>query len=322
MSRKQKSRIPLWVRIALVIPLPIIALLIYWAGQNPRTGLFESEALSRQATSAKAVALHFPATLPGSDFRLADTVQFYTSENLYEKIDGHDVAFFRFGFVSLSFALYAGAENVFIDVYVYRMNRRENALGIYGFERSDERDNLAVVDGAYRSGGAMFVYRGPYYIQMIPSEVSPAVELALAEIADSMFQSIPAPGEPIAALSRFPASGRIDNSDGYFPDNAFGTDFVGNIYTTQYSSDEAILTIFRHQSDTAGAMFERYREFLSQIAGVKEKITIEGIDVHRFEQYGEAIWIFAVENVFVGLSGRMSVAEGKQLVGEMIAADR
>ena len=133
MPRKHQSRISLGVRVLLLVPLPIIAFLIYRAGQTPRHGLFEAELIA-----ATGASLNLPTHLPGSDFTLVDTVQVYNEKNLYEKVDGHDVAYFRFGFVSLTFASYSADGAAFVDCYAFRMNRRESALGIYANERSDE----------------------------------------------------------------------------------------------------------------------------------------------------------------------------------------
>jgi hypothetical protein len=266
--------------------------------------------------------LPLPAYLPGSDFRLADTIQVYDKENLYIKIDGHDVAFFRFGFVSLTFASYAGGDNAIIDVYAYRLNRRENALGVYAAERSETRENLARAEAAYLSGGAMFLCRGPWYIQIIPSGGGTGVEAARTELADTLSSLIPAPGEPLAGLEWFPPAGRIENSDGYFPDNAFGVDLIGDVFTTEYQVSGAIVTVFQHQSDSAGVMFDRYRQFLDQHAEPQGVLTSGGIAVQRYLDYGEQLWIFTNEDIFAGLMGTAGAEEMEKLVGELIAVSR
>jgi len=323
MARKRKSPISLWVRITLLVPLPAIAIWIYLAGQNPRHGLFESAALSGQAmAAAPARSLNLPAYLPTADFRLADTVQFYDPDNLYVKIDGHDVAFLRFGFVSLTFASYSGQGDDLVDVYAYRMNRRENALGIYAAERSEERENLDIAEAGYRSGGAMFFRRGSFYVQIIPSGPGAGIDGAMTEIADSLSQLIPGPASPLEALGKFPAEGRIANSDGYFPDDAFGTNFIGEVYTTQYRVGEAVITAFRHQSDTASAMFVRYREFLDGSSTPEGSIQVNRIDIYQYSDYGESLWILTFDNVFAGLTGQFSAAEGEMLVGRIVSASR
>jgi hypothetical protein len=321
MPRAKTSRVSWGARAALLIPLPVIAALVWWVGQRPREGLFDSRALSQPGAPGVTVPeLSVPAYLPDADFRIVDTTQVYTPETLYEKIDGHDAAFLRFGVVSLTFASYAGAGGTAVDVYAYRMNRRENALGVYAAERSEERQNLSIAEAGYKSGGAVFVSRGPYYLQIIPSVGGPAAEAAVSEIIDSLSQSIPAPVEPLAMLGRFPPEGRVPNSDGFFPDKAFGTEFVGEIFTTQYRVGDNTVTAFVHSSDSAQRMYERYREFLGHSANALGVINIDAVEAQRFESYGEETWILLRDPTFAGFTGTLTLESGRELAKKLIAA--
>ncbi len=317
MAKKNASNVSLLTRLLLLIPLPIIAVLVFWAGSEPREGLFDSE--PEKTGSAARAPLSFPSQLPTSGFVLADTVQQYNSDNLYLKINGHDVTFFRFGFELLTFASYAGPGDTYVDVYAYRMTGRPNALGIYSFERSDEREDLSITDAAYRAGGATFLYRGPYYVQIIPSGDEEQTSTAMAEVLDSLLVAIPAPTEPLSALAWFPDQNRISNSDGYFPDNAFGTAFVEDIYTTDYKIDGSAITVFLHQSDTAQAMFNQYRAFLTENAddtGVKE---IAGQEFVGFLDYGDHVWLFHSNSFFGGVQGDAEPAAIRTVAQAVIA---
>ncbi len=321
MARKRTSRISIWARIALLIPLPVIAFLIYLSGNQPREGLFVSTAFSDQPPATiLTTPVSLPNKLPEADFLLVDTIQFYDADNLYLKIDGHDAAFFRFGFVSLTFADYRGPDSALVDLYVYRLNRRENALGVYAAERSEDRANLQIADTGYRSGGATFIQRGPFYIQIIPEPPGVVTDKAAAEIVEILSKLIPASAAPLAQLARFPAGSRLENSDGYFPDNAFGTDFVGDIYTTEYKTTGNPVTAFYHQSDSARAMFDRYRLFLDGNAEKDQPLTINGVHVYRYLDYGELAWIFTVDDIFAGLSGEAKTEDAIQLVTQLISS--
>ena len=264
--------------------------------------------------------LRFPRQLPGSRFTLADTIQSYTKENLYVKIDGHDVAFFRFGFVTLFFASYAGGSGAVLDVYAYRMDRRENALGIYAAERSDIRETLTIAEAGYESGGAAFFYRGPWYVQIIPSGDPDALAGARQEIIDSLDRLLPSPSAPLTGLTWFPSTDRIENSDGYFPDNAFGVDFVGDVFTAEYQLGGEKITAFCHQSDSAAAMHDRYREFLANNAKPQGETVINGVEVSQYLDYGEHVWIFTTGDSFVGLTGSATPEQLKELAGDMVVA--
>lgn len=321
LAKKHNSRAARWLQFVLLLPLPIIAFLIWRSGGETRRGLFES-ALSAAGTPASMlpIKLHLPAHLPGAGFAMADTSQYYDEENLYVKIDGHDVAFFRFGFVSLTFAAYAGEDGAVLDVYAYRMDRRENALGVYAAERSDDRTNLSVAEAGYESGGAVFFYRGPWYVQIIPSGGGVGVTATAQEMLDSLCRIIPVPTAPSAALAWFPAAGRVENSDGYFPDNAFGVDFISDVFTTQYYAGGGLMTVFRHWSDSAGVMLKQYCDFLTANAEPHEAKDIAGVTVARYIDYGEQIWLFVIDDSFIGLTGSAPEDDMEKLANELIVA--
>ena len=70
-----QGRQPLGIRLLLLIPLPIIALLIYRSGQTPRHGLFEAELMAGGGSGD--VSLSLPTQLHQAGFTLTDTIQVY-----------------------------------------------------------------------------------------------------------------------------------------------------------------------------------------------------------------------------------------------------
>jgi len=80
------------------------------------------------------------------------------------------------------------------------------------------------------------------------------------------------------------------------------------------------VTAFRHQSDSAGMMFTRYREFLRRSAQAEPSVNVGDREVNCFSSYGEEIWIFAFDDVFGGVTGQMTEDSGRQLVAQLIAA--
>jgi hypothetical protein len=300
MPRRQQSRISLRVRLLVLVPLPIIAFWIYRAGQTPRLGLFEAELMAAVAADSR---VPLPTHLTRSDFTLVDTSQVYDEKTLYEKVDGHDVAFFRFGFVSLTFASYSANGAAFVDLYAFRMNRRENALGIFAGERSDSWNNLDIADAGYESGGAVFFYRGPWYVQVIPSEPTPETNQAARELTDSLLASIPQPLGPLPQLAWFPKEGLIVNSEGFLPDNAFGADFLGDVFTAEYESGATRVRAFCHVSDSARSGFDRYLGFLQLAATPLGTVDQDGLPIHRFSAYGEETWIALAGDALCGVEG-------------------
>lgn len=320
MAKQSISRVPLWGRILILLPIVPAIVSVYLLGQKAREGLFES---SLQAGSSlpdyASIRLALPVHLPRANFTLTDTIQIYSGDNLYKKIDGHDAAFLRFGFVALAFASYRGTVDAFLDVYVYRMNRRENALGIFANERSDDREQLELIDAGYQSGGGLFFYRGPWYVQIIPSTNDPKTAVAVDEMLDSLMATIPAPEAPLPQLAWFPAGGRVPLGEGYLPDDAFGTDFLGDVFTAEYVLDGARLTAFRHRSDSAAVIFARYNGFLTGVASPIDSIAIRGQGVRRYASYGEEVWVSLSGNDLIGLTGVRETMKAEALMEALLS---
>ncbi len=319
MATRTRSRVPLCVRVLILVPLAPIVLAVYLVGQDKRDGLFDATLMADSTITAVApIHSALPVYLPASDFTLTDTIQQYDEDNLYKKINGHDVAFFRFGFQQLTFASYGGHGDAFLDTYLYRMDSRENALGIFANERSEDREPLDRIETGYRSGGGVFFYRGPWYAQVIPSGENELTAAAVGEMTDSLLRMIPAPTAPIPPLAWFPETGRIALSHGYIPDNAFGTDFFGDVFTAQYESDGTRLTAFRHRSDSAGAVFDRYSAFLNDMAKSLDPIVVGGYDVQRFSSYGEETWVTIAGDDIIGITEISETVRPTRLMDDLI----
>ncbi|MBD3297894.1 MAG: hypothetical protein GF341_04500 [candidate division Zixibacteria bacterium] len=307
------------MRVLILVPLAPIILAVYLVGQDQRKGLFDATLVADATFAADAtIPLSPPVYLPTSDFTLVDTIQTYDEKNLYKKINGHDVAFFRFGFQMLTFASYGGSDDTFLDTYLYRMGSRENALGIFANERSDDREPLDRIGTGYRSGGGIFFYRGPWYVQIIPSVDNSATAAAADEMTDSLLAVLPAPQAPIPQLAWFPESKRIALSEGYIPDNAFGTDFLGDVFTAQYELADSRVTAFRHRSDSATVVFDRYGTFLTEMATPLDPIVAGESEVLRFSSYGEETWMTIAGDDIIGITGIPEAARPTQLMEDLL----
>jgi hypothetical protein len=318
MTKTHPNRTALKTRILILIPLPIIAAIVLIAGQNPRTGLFEADLQAEPGGAGRTAPLTVPLSLSGTGFNLVDTIQSYQADNLYMKINGHDAAILRFGFVNLTCASYSRDGTIFVDLYAYRMDRRENALGVYANERSTERVDVELIDAGYRSGGGLFFYRGNWYLQLVPSENTQAATAAVDELRDSLLALLPAPPQPLPQLRWFAVDDLIPNSQGYFPDKALGAEFLNDVYTARIGNPDAPMTAFRHSSTAASSLVSQYRDFLREAAQPLPDLTISGSVISRFAAYGEETWLVATGDHLIGLSGVTESAHAATVLADLI----
>jgi hypothetical protein len=204
-----------------------------------------------------------------------ERVSHYTPDTLYEKIDGRADAYLQFHVVGLTFGTYLHRSETdrMIDVYWYDMGKAENAMGIYRAEESPDGAPVSFGRDGYQVGGAVFFWKGPAYVQVLPvaSDVDDAA-VAL-EIAKRLAGGIEDAGEQLWALAALPQSRRAPDSFNYIAKDAFSLDFLKDVYTADYDVDGGVITLFIHRADDAAsarALFDKYVEF--------------------FDNYGRVIW--------------------------------
>lgn len=266
----------------LVLLAGIVAAFVIQTGTNTDY-LFEVDKAAYQAqpdwpaASAGAIGQgDNPFPPPGIEgWRRPRRVFSYTPDTLYEKIDGRADAYLQFHVVGLTFGTYHHQSETerMIDVYWYDMGKPENALGIYRTEASPEGTPVSFGRDGYQIGGAVFFWKGPSYVQVLPSTTDLDDAMASLEIAMCLAERIKDTGEESWALAVLPQSRRAPDSFKYIAKDAFGLDFLKDVYTADYDLDGELITLFIHRADDAAsarALFDKYVRF--------------------FDDYGRVVW--------------------------------
>lgn len=199
----------------------------------------------------------------------------FSPDNLYVKIDGRADAYLQFGVVGLTFGAYAhetDAERT-IDVYWYDMGQAVNAFGIYRAEASPGADAVNIGRESYQVGGAVFFQQGSSYVQVLPTSPDPGDGKVALEIARRIAARCADADSGLWAAKVLPAAGRIEGSFAYQARDAFGLDFLGDVFTADYLCDGGKITLFIHRAGdraSAEALLDEYVAF--------------------FKKYGQVIW--------------------------------
>lgn len=137
-----------------------------------------------------------PALLadPGvKGWRAAGRVERFAADDMYVKIDGRADAFLQRGALELAFCSYThehdGGRSV--DVYLYDMGTAANAEGVYLFEAPPEVPPVDVGQAGYQVGGAVFFWKGPVYVQVLPGSLDAGDADAALRIAEQVAARIP-----------------------------------------------------------------------------------------------------------------------------------
>lgn len=272
---------PVWVRLLLLLLLPLFALLLFLDGQDDDPGLLDLQPKTGMGSVGRDP---FPPRLAGLDRN--GQARSFGADDLYEYINGHADYFIGAGFETLRVGEYGsdggGAPRLVINLY--GMGSGLNAFGVL-VEEAGERPAVEVGDLGFRSGSGVSFVRGPYYVQVSPFD--PAVDglRAARELASTLDRG--AAGTPPAF---------------HFP--AFGTPVATRFVREYYRGMDALNRVLERTFEREG---DRFDAFLLTGSGEEIEATVQaligflsedGIPFVRVERNG--LGFYRVEDAYEG----------------------
>jgi hypothetical protein len=217
--------------------------------------------------------------------------EFYSADNLFEKINGRAPAYLNFNFQLLrcrSFSV-AGDAGSFVDVYEYRFDSPVNAFGMFALERDPQGEPLDFAPDGYASGMGFFFRQGATYVQVLASDQKArTLELAKA-IAQNRAQNLPANNAGLDARRRLPTAGLDAASVQFVQENAQGQAFLKNVFQANYDFAGKKLPFFVMVTSAAdaAAAWKSYLDFAGQFGGrVTLLPDIHGAKIFSAQSFG------------------------------------
>jgi hypothetical protein len=173
-------------------------------------------------TSAPFAAKPGAKGMPGpAGWAPAGEVAIFTSDNLWEHINGAADLFLSFGFQQL-WVREIGKGGIVVAIEVYDMGSPLNAFGIFRSEKSGSAETLAI--------GAEAVISAPYQCQLLLDRFYLKVEAIEGdidaatgrELLESLVASMPVPAGLPPELGGLPEAGRVPGSERYQRDGFMG----------------------------------------------------------------------------------------------------
>ena len=119
--------------------------------------------------------------------------EFYTSDTLYEKIDGRAPAYQNFNVQQMrcrTFSVVA-ASGSYVDVSEYRFDSPLDAFGMFAIERDPKGKPTDFVTDGYSGEMGYFFRQGPVYVQIIASDEKPETIAVATAIAQNRAKALP-----------------------------------------------------------------------------------------------------------------------------------
>lgn len=244
-----------------------------------------------RASTAKNQPIEIPGATPMGD------TEYYSADNLYEKIDGRAPAYLEFGFQQLRSRSFAepADKGSYVDVYEYRMDSPVNAFGIFALERDPAGKPLDFAPDGYSGEMGYFFRQGNCYVQVIASDQKPATLDLAKSVAGQLAKSIPADDAGLGARRNLPAQGMIPGSLAYTQDNAQGQAFLKEVFQATYGFEGKKLTFFLMVTtpEAAAKAWESYLAFSGRYGGKAEALPeFSGAKIFQATNFGKSKIIY------------------------------
>ncbi|MFH1883508.1 MAG: DUF6599 family protein, partial [Planctomycetota bacterium] len=258
------------------------------------------------------------ALTPNGFKKLSET-ETYEAGNLYEKINGKAPLYTESGFVKLFTQRFISEprpsqrgvgkddESLWMELFVFDMAAVRNAFSIYSVQKRADARMLAFAkpQPCYKTSNGLYFIHGKFYVELIGSTVSTALDKAMAEIAVKFASQTIVDDAKITEFALFPEQDFIPGSFKLYLANAFGFDGFTDIFTCRYKlGDQSITTFLSKRPDPQDARTtaESYYNFLIENDATDKPTankTLKDIGAKVLDFYDTTEIIFAI-GPFIG----------------------
>ncbi len=201
-----------------------------------------------------------------------ETIQIETPDELYDYIDGGAELYLSYGFVRTISRRYVRDNEPDITAEVFEMAGPADAFGIYSQTR--DRDEHEFGQGSYYVSGALFFWKGKYWVSISTTETTPETEACLKGIARYIDNLISETGQLPMILSLLPQEELVPGGVLYFhhyiwlnayyfisTENILNIDSTVNAVMAKYRPSESRLYILLVQYPGASEAEKAFKKF-------------------------------------------------------------
>ena len=290
-----------------------------------------------QKTEPNTQELSLDALTPDGYKKLSET-ETYNPENLYEKINGKAPLYIESGFVKLFTRRFISKprpsqrgvgkddETLWLELFVFDMAAIKNAFSIYSVQKRADARMLAFdkPQPSYKTSNGLYFVHGRFYVELIGSTESTALDKAMAEIAVKFASRTIVDDAKITELALFPEEDCVPGSFKLYLANAFGFDGFTDIFTCRYQlADESITTFLSKLPDAQDARttVESYYNFLIE-NDAKDKPTanktLKDVGAKVLDFYDTTEIIFAIGPFIGGIHEAENQKAAEELAARLL----
>jgi len=234
--------------------LPVVALLIYYKGQNYDPALIN---FSMSQSSVNSMSGFFPDEI--DDLSRSGQIRTYTEANLYEYVNGHAEYFISSGFLKLAVGEYSLniKEDPDVVIDIYDMGKSIQSFGILSDESGGNTTDIHAGLSGFKTPQGLSFIKGQYYIKI--SSFSSSV--VLENFIDGLDDTISAGSEAFPEFAALPEIGETVTTR-FIKEAYRGLDFVNNVMEREYNVNGNTVHVFVLTRDKADIR-EKVKHFIN-----------------------------------------------------------
>jgi hypothetical protein len=297
----------------------VLLLLIALAGASVAASCGGERASDTKQSGATGLAALLPADNEVAGWRVSQAPRSFTSDDLWELINGAADGYVTYGFQEVVTADYeqagTGREAV-IDIY--RMKDPLNAFGKYSEERNPDYRFLDIGNEGYSGGASLNFWAGPYYVKITVFEENDAIEQEMVKLARSVAARVAEPGAEPSELSYFPEENQLPRSTLYIPRDVLAQSYLTNGFEARYEADgkQYKLVLIAMESDAAARdALASYRQSVAKGGTGVRDLTAPGEEGFTGKDgfYGNVSAVRTGKHIVVALGAPSEEAGVKQI---------
>jgi hypothetical protein len=196
----------------------------------------------------------------------------FDAETLSDKINGKAELYLSAGFIRLHSQRFTNeaAGDAWMEVFVYDMQSAQNAFSVFSAQRRDDARTLDLGPHAYQTQNAIFFAHGPFYVEIVATDVSEAIIQAMITFAEAFIERHPVENQSIGEKELFPTADLVPGSISLVSADAFGYDRFDQIFTATYNlAGSELMAYYSRRKDPreAESLALSYRDFLTEFGG-------------------------------------------------------
>jgi hypothetical protein len=147
-------------------------------------------------------------------WRVADSVETYDRESIFDYINGAGEVYRSYAFVDVTVHRYTKPDAPEIVAEIFDMGSSDDAYGVFSYTRESEEHGIG--SAFERRGNVLCFWQSKYYVCVVAYKSSDDVKTAIDSLARAIAKRLPPAGAVPRMISLLPKENRVAHTERFF----------------------------------------------------------------------------------------------------------